>query len=176
MSFLNLNISKITSGFPVHPVDSNDCIQCWFVDGSSTRWKLSDIKKWWDELFTCGPKYGYQPLPPKTILIVKEQYHAKSEEITNNTDIWHHQVEKDIGSLCRQTGTQGEICRYVLAPSRVWSRAILYSNVSPRSAALVFFFHKNFFYSLQDDPLRPFAQVSSENKIKSNYVNKNKSE
>ena len=31
------------------------------------------MKKWWDELNSTGPKFGYVPKPSKTIMIVKSQ-------------------------------------------------------------------------------------------------------
>ena len=52
-------------------VDPANCKQVWFADDSSSAGKIVDIKKWWDTLYTIGPKYGYFPKPSKTIMIVK---------------------------------------------------------------------------------------------------------
>ena len=39
------------------------------------------MKKWWDELGTSGPKYGYYPLARKTVLIVKPEYEETAKDI-----------------------------------------------------------------------------------------------
>ena len=68
-------------------VNNEDCAQCWFADDSSSGGKLTEIRKWWDVLFSVGPSYGYSPLPKKTVLIVKEAYKARAEEIFQGTEI-----------------------------------------------------------------------------------------
>ena len=68
-------------------VNPNDCAQCWFADDSSAAGKLLEIKKWWDRLCVQGPKYGYFPLPRKTVLIVKEHMKEVAEEIFNGTGV-----------------------------------------------------------------------------------------
>ena len=62
-------------------IDIGKCIQAWYADDSSSAGELAEMRKWWDTLCTIGPKYGYFPLPTKTILIVKEQHLAKAQEI-----------------------------------------------------------------------------------------------
>ena len=51
--------------------DSASCKQVWYADDSSAAGKLREMKKWWDLLEEIGPKFGYQPKPSKTILILK---------------------------------------------------------------------------------------------------------
>ena len=68
-------------------VNKETCAQCWFADDSSSGGKLTEVRKWWDELCNLGPKYGYFPLPKKTVLIVKEEYVAKSKEIFQGTGV-----------------------------------------------------------------------------------------
>ena len=45
------------------------------------------MKKWWDKLGNNGPKYGYFPLPNKTVLIVKEEFLAKAKEIFGSSGV-----------------------------------------------------------------------------------------
>ena len=52
-------------------VDQTKCKQAWFADDSSSAGEIVEMKKWWDELYSSGPKFGYFPKPSKTILIVK---------------------------------------------------------------------------------------------------------
>jgi hypothetical protein len=68
-------------------VVKEDCAQCWFADDSSAAGKLTEIQKWWDELNTMGPKYGYFPLPLKTVLIVKEEHISTAQEVFQDTDV-----------------------------------------------------------------------------------------
>ena len=68
-------------------VNSDECAQCWFADDSSAAGKLKEIRKWWDELHSSGPKYGYYPLPRKTVLIVKEELVDEAKRIFENTGI-----------------------------------------------------------------------------------------
>ena len=67
--------------------DKEDCAQCWFADDSSAGGKLTEIKRWWDELQTEGPKYGYFPLPKKTVLIVKDAHKHQAMDIFQGTDV-----------------------------------------------------------------------------------------
>ena len=62
-------------------VDSDQCKHVWYADDSTSGGKLSEVKKWWDELCNNGPKYGYHPLASKTILIVKAEYLQRAQDI-----------------------------------------------------------------------------------------------
>ena len=68
-------------------VNSQDCKQVWYADDSSAAGKLMEMRKWWDVLCETGPKYGYVPLPKKTILIVKPEFKAQAEQIFKNTKV-----------------------------------------------------------------------------------------
>ena len=68
-------------------IDVVKCIQSWYADDSSCAGELYEIKKWWDNLCVAGPKYGYFPLPKKTVLIVKEEHKSKALEVFDKTDI-----------------------------------------------------------------------------------------
>ena len=40
-------------------VDHEKCKQSWYADDSSAGGQLTEMKTWWDQLYTMGPKYGY---------------------------------------------------------------------------------------------------------------------
>ena len=63
------------------------CKQAWYADDSSSAGELLELKKWWDVLQIEGPKYGYFPLPTKSVLIVKEKYKQKAKEIFGNCGV-----------------------------------------------------------------------------------------
>ena len=54
-------------------VDQQKCKQVWYADDSGSGGKITEMRKWWEELTSTGPKYGYVPKPSKTIMIVKNQ-------------------------------------------------------------------------------------------------------
>ena len=68
-------------------VDSNDCKQIWYADGSSPAEKVHEMRKWRDILCQDDPKYGYFPLATKTILIVKAEWKEKVEEAFRGSTI-----------------------------------------------------------------------------------------
>ena len=68
-------------------VDHEKCKQSWYADDSSTGGQLTDMKTWWDQLCTMGPKYGYFPQASKTILIVKERFEVKAKAIFGKSGI-----------------------------------------------------------------------------------------
>ena len=67
--------------------DNSKCVQAWYADDSSSGGELNEMKKWWDKLNVMGPKYGYIPLPSKTILIVKKEHEEKAKRIFNGTGV-----------------------------------------------------------------------------------------
>ena len=62
-------------------INTNKCIQTWYADDSSSGGELVEMRKWWDKLSVMGPKYGYFPLPTKTVLIVKKEHEEKARKI-----------------------------------------------------------------------------------------------
>ena len=45
------------------------------------------IRKWWDDLHSHGPDYGYYPNPQKTHLLVKVKLLDKAMDLFQNTEI-----------------------------------------------------------------------------------------
>ena len=48
---------------------------------------MGSIRKWWDDIQTCGPKYGYFPNPTKIRLIVKEHLLSEATNLFADTGI-----------------------------------------------------------------------------------------
>ena len=71
----------------VNAVNTDKCKQAWYADDSSSAGKLSEMKKGWEQLCLYGPSYGYYPLARKTILIVKERFKTKAQEIFGDSGI-----------------------------------------------------------------------------------------
>ena len=81
-----LGIKPLTSELS-NAINTERCKQAWYADDSSAAGRLVEMRKWWNTLCTAGPKYGYFPLPTKTILIVKEEYFMKAEEVFADTGV-----------------------------------------------------------------------------------------
>ena len=81
-----LGIKPLTSELS-NSINAELCKQAWYADDSSAAGQLIEMRKWWNTLCTAGPKYGYFPLPTKTILIVKEEFCSKAKEIFANTGV-----------------------------------------------------------------------------------------
>ena len=86
MAMYGLGIKPLTDNLS-NAVDLNHCKQSWYADDSSAAGQLEEMKIWWEELCKSGPNYGYFPLPKKTVLIVKPEYHERASKIFENTNI-----------------------------------------------------------------------------------------
>ena len=64
-----------------HLHDNCTCPQIWFADDAGAGGKLEDLTKWWDEITSVGPSYGYFPKPSKSWLIVKPEYMDEAKEL-----------------------------------------------------------------------------------------------
>lgn len=86
MSMYGLGMKPLTDKLG-SVVDKSVCKQVWYADDSTSGGELAEMKKWWDELCTSGPKYGYHPLPLKTILIVKPEFEQKAQTIFGESGV-----------------------------------------------------------------------------------------
>ena len=64
-----------------------DVKQAWYADDATAASTCTKLRRWWDELSTHGPLFGYYPNPPKTYVIVKEEYEASAVDIFDGTGI-----------------------------------------------------------------------------------------
>ena len=61
--------------------------QVWYADDGTGVSKLENLRHWWDFLKEKGPLYGYFPKAAKTVLVVKEGYQQKANELFGTTGI-----------------------------------------------------------------------------------------
>ena len=47
-------------------VAENNSTQAWFADDAASGGRLHALRRWWDNLATVGPSYGYNPNATKT--------------------------------------------------------------------------------------------------------------
>ena len=69
--------------------ESTDEREAAFADDITAAGRIDGLRKWWDELTTIGPPFGYFPKPSKSWLIVKPEFYdvAKAEFSGTNLQI-----------------------------------------------------------------------------------------
>ena len=68
-------------------VDHNKCKQVWYADDATAAGKLRDMRHWWDQLVSEGPKYGYLPNAKKTKIVVKPSVFEEAKKVFTGTNI-----------------------------------------------------------------------------------------
>ena len=68
-------------------ISNSDVIQSWYADDAAAGGILPGLRKWWDDLVSTGPDYGYFPNAKKTLLLVKDHLVAEATELFNDTGI-----------------------------------------------------------------------------------------
>ena len=104
-------------------VDNDKCKQVWYADDSASAGKMHEMRKWWDQLNTSGPKFGYYPKPCKTVLIVKNPEDLElAREIFKDTGITiDTEGERHLGAVI---GDQNFKEKYVKKKIDNWIRDV----------------------------------------------------
>ena len=63
------------------------CKHVWYADDCTAAGSISDVRKWWNEIFSLSPGYGYFPNGSKTYLIVKPEYEEQAHTLFTGSDI-----------------------------------------------------------------------------------------
>ena len=102
-----------------HLHDTCECPQIWFADDAGAGGKLEHIVKWWDEITSVGPYYGYFPKPSKSWLIVKPNYLEEAQRVFEGrgVNITAHGHERYLGT---PIGTEDFIKKTVGDKIKIW--------------------------------------------------------
>ena len=65
--------------------DTPELRQIWYADDASAGGKLTNLKKWWDNLSRVGPSFGYFVNPQKTWLVTKDKFLSSASEMFDDT-------------------------------------------------------------------------------------------
>ena len=65
--------------------DTPELRQIWYADDASAGGKLTNLKKWWDNLSRVGPSFGYFVNPQKTWLVTKDNFLSSASEMFKDT-------------------------------------------------------------------------------------------
>ena len=58
-----------------------------FADDITAAGRINGLRKFWDELLTVGPPFGYFPKPSKSWMIVKPDQYEDAVTAFNGTNI-----------------------------------------------------------------------------------------
>ena len=61
--------------------------QCWYADDDMAADYLQTLRRYWDELVTSGPGFGYFPNASKTKLLVKPEYRSEANRLFSDTGV-----------------------------------------------------------------------------------------
>ena len=65
----------------IETISNSDVKQSWYADDAAAGGILSGLRKWWDDLVSTGPDYGYFPNAQKTRPLVKDHLVAEATEL-----------------------------------------------------------------------------------------------
>ena len=105
-------------------IDDQTAKQCWYADDATAAGKLESLKKWWDEMCTIGPQYGYFPNAKKTVLIVKSlEFLPTANSLFANTGIKISlEGERHLGAVI---GSENFRKEYVSNKVKGWVKDVL---------------------------------------------------
>ena len=81
MGYYSCSLMPLIKDLKIDDTCTENIKQIWYADDAAAGGKLEQIKKWWIELQSKGPGYGYLPRADKTWLVVKEEYFEKAKEM-----------------------------------------------------------------------------------------------
>ena len=114
--------------------------QAWYADDATAVGKVSDLKAWWDDLVSKGPRLGYFVNASKTSLVVKESHLASATRFFENTNV--NITTEGKTHLGAALGTQTYIKNYVQHKVDQWSLKIkqlsLFAKTQPHAAYAAF--------------------------------------
>ena len=68
-------------------LDSHRWIQNWYADDSSCIGELFFVRRWFDQLLSEGPAYGYFPEPSKTVVVVQASILQKARDLFHDLGV-----------------------------------------------------------------------------------------
>ena len=61
--------------------------QVWYADDAAATEKIMNLRKWWDDISTMGPPFGYHANASKTWLVVKPEFLAEASAAFADTNV-----------------------------------------------------------------------------------------
>ena len=96
--------------------------QVWYADDATGVGKVADLRKWWDEICSKGPAYGYFTNASKTWLITKETHHTNAVAAFTGTNV--KVTSEGRPHLGAAIGTNEFKKRHIMGKVQVWSDEI----------------------------------------------------
>ena len=100
----------------------NTVTQIWYADDASATGLVTDLRKWWDDLASVGPCFGYNPNPSKSWLVTKEDSYSNAVATFEGSNI--NISTNGHPYLGTALGTDAYINQFVTEKVDTWSREI----------------------------------------------------
>ena len=117
-------------------LDNPNLKQIWYADDATAAGKISDLRKWWDNLATIGPSFGYFVYPTKSWLITRDGLVSQASEsfVDSNVNI----TTEGRPVLGSPIGKPDYITSFVNQKVQVWVKEVekltLFADSQPHAA------------------------------------------
>ena len=64
-----------------------DVKKCWYADNASAAGHITSLRRWWENLRSSDPDYGYHANARKTWLITKQKHLSQAKELFQDTGV-----------------------------------------------------------------------------------------
>ena len=61
--------------------------QTWYADDAAATGKIGNLRKWWDDISSCGPSYGYYANATETWLVTKPGFQSEAAAAFGDTNV-----------------------------------------------------------------------------------------
>ena len=97
----------------------NTVTQIWYADDASATGLVTDLRKWWGDLASVGPCFGYNPNPSKSWLVTKEDSYSNAVAAFEGSNI--NMSTNGHPYLGAALGTDAYINQFVTEKVDTWS-------------------------------------------------------
>ena len=117
-------------------------LQAWYADDGTGLGKLQQLREWWNQVSTLGPRYGYYANAKKTVLVVKAAHAEKARQLFNGTGI--EIVDSGARHLGAAIGDKNFVEQYTKQKVQKWCKELEtlahFSLTEPQAAYSAFVF------------------------------------
>ena len=61
--------------------------QTWYADDAAGTGKITNLRRWWDEISRLGPSFGCNLNATKTWLVIKKEFKSKAIALFGDTQV-----------------------------------------------------------------------------------------
>ncbi len=94
--------------------------QVWYADDAAATGKIMNLRKWWDDISTMGPPFGYHANASKTWLVVKPEFLAEASAAFADTNV--RIISEGRPYLGGAIGSEAYVKQFVVGKVPQWSK------------------------------------------------------